>query len=109
MPGPYQVAADFPKCKLLLILGTSLKVQPFASLVRRVPPGTPRLLINRQRVGEHLGLCFHNSDGGDEGGGGRVGDVQMWQPAVPTADVFFGGDCDDGVRELCALMQWPEP
>ena len=42
------VKADFPKCDLLIILGTSLVVQPFASLVDRVGPLCPRLLINNE-------------------------------------------------------------
>ena len=42
---------DFPRCKCLLIFGTSLQVQPFASLVGRVKPTVPRLLINREAVG----------------------------------------------------------
>jgi hypothetical protein len=33
-------------------MGTSLKVQPFASLVGRVGSDVPRLLVNRERVGE---------------------------------------------------------
>jgi NAD-dependent SIR2 family protein deacetylase len=77
--------ADFPKCKLLLIFGTSLKVQPFASLVRLVPPLTPRLLVNRDRVGEDMGLDFDQKD------------------EQHPSDVFYSGDCDDGARELCAL------
>ncbi|KAJ7357403.1 hypothetical protein OS493_024914 [Desmophyllum pertusum] len=42
---------DMPKCDLLLVMGTSLKVQPFASLVDRVPETTPRLLINKEKCG----------------------------------------------------------
>ena len=38
---------DFTNCDVLIIMGTSLAVQPFASLVDRVPATTPRLLINR--------------------------------------------------------------
>ena len=43
---------DLAACDLLIILGTSLKVQPFASLVGRVASDVPRLLVNRERVGE---------------------------------------------------------
>eukprot|EP01059_Diplonema_ambulator_P001897 TRINITY_DN1156_c0_g1_i2.p1 TRINITY_DN1156_c0_g1~~TRINITY_DN1156_c0_g1_i2.p1 ORF type:complete len:362 (+),score=94.92 TRINITY_DN1156_c0_g1_i2:825-1910(+) len=50
------VKRDFPKCDLLIVMGTSLVVHPFASLVTAVPPGVPRLLINNDRVGEGLGL-----------------------------------------------------
>ena len=45
-------AEDFPECDLLIVTGTSLKVQPFASLVGRVGSNVPRLLVNRERVGE---------------------------------------------------------
>ena len=43
---------DMPKCDLLIIMGTSLTVQPFASLVNRVTQTTPRLLINRDKCGQ---------------------------------------------------------
>lgn len=33
-------------------MGTSLKVQPFASLVDSVPDTTPRLLINMEKSGD---------------------------------------------------------
>ena len=33
---------------LLIVMGTSLFVQPFASLIDQVPKGCPRLLLNRQ-------------------------------------------------------------
>ena len=40
--------SDFDKCDLLIVMGTSLVVQPFASLIDKVPAVCPRLLINRQ-------------------------------------------------------------
>ena len=76
---------DFDGCRLLLIFGTSLQVQPFASLVRRIPPGTPRMLINRERVGEHLGLDFDSPQ---------------------SSDGFFRGDCDAGAQRLAQLLGW---
>ncbi len=45
-----KVAEDFPKCDLLLVIGTSLQVQPFASLIGKVNPTVPRVLINREAV-----------------------------------------------------------
>jgi len=41
---------DLKSCDLLIILGTSLKVKPFAGLPGLVKPGTPILLLNRQQV-----------------------------------------------------------
>ncbi|EOD17840.1 NAD-dependent deacetylase SIRT2, partial [Emiliania huxleyi CCMP1516] len=75
--------ADFPKCELLLVLGTSLGVHPFAGLVGETRVGVPRLLINRDRVGEHLGLDFASG-----------------------TDGWVGGDSDAAVRELASLLGW---
>ena len=78
-------AEDFPECDLLIVTGTSLKVQPFASLVAHVEPGTPRLLVNRERCGEDLGLDFET-----EG----------------SSDGHYRGDCDDAVHRLASLLGW---
>lgn len=45
---------DLHICDLLIVLGTSLSVQPFASLIHRVPLNCPRLLINLESVGEAI-------------------------------------------------------
>ncbi|KAE8607035.1 hypothetical protein XENTR_v10010977 [Xenopus tropicalis] len=42
---------DFPRADLLFVIGTSLEVEPFASLVYAVRASTPRVLINRDSVG----------------------------------------------------------
>ena len=79
------VKSDFPQCGVLLIFGTSLMVQPFASLVRFPPQGTPRMLINRERRGEEMGLDFDSAD---------------------TPDGLFLGDCDAGAHGLAAKLGW---
>ncbi len=85
--------ADLPQATLLLVLGTSLAVQPFAGLVHQVAPGTPRLLVNRERVGPWAG-----------GKGGVFGDEELaWK-----GDRLYEGDCDDAVWQLCALLGWEE-
>jgi len=76
---------DFPNCDLLLIMGTSLVVQPFAGLVGHVNAGTPRLLINRDRVGENVGLDFTSPS---------------------STDGFVSADCDETVREIVRLAGW---
>ncbi|XP_027622474.1 NAD-dependent protein deacetylase sirtuin-3, mitochondrial isoform X4 [Tupaia chinensis] len=52
---------DFPMADLLLILGTSLEVEPFASLSEAVRSSVPRLLINRHLVGP-LAWCPRSKD-----------------------------------------------
>ena len=67
------------KADLCIIMGTSLSVQPFASLPAMCSDGVPRLLINSERVG---------------GLGSRADDVLVL------------GDCDDGVRKLARALEW---
>ena len=46
--------ADFPLCDLLIVMGTSLVVHPFASLIDAVAESVPRLLINREPAGVYV-------------------------------------------------------
>ena len=88
---------DFPQCDLLIVTGTSLKVQPFASLVGRVREHVPRLLINRERVGESdpmldmLGLVSPGALTFDEGN---------------YRDAEWLGDCDAGICDLARRLGW---
>lgn len=41
---------DFSRCDLLLVMGTSLEVEPFAGLVSLVSSNTPRVLVNKEVV-----------------------------------------------------------
>lgn len=66
---------------LCIVMGTSLTVQPFASLPGFCADGVPRLLINSERVG---GL------------------------GTRADDVLFLSDCDSGVRALAAALGWTE-
>lgn len=47
----FQHTTDFPNADLLMIMGTSLQIEPFASLVNTVRSTVPRLLLNRNAVG----------------------------------------------------------
>lgn len=51
----FKYLTDFPLADLLIIMGTSLEVEPFASLAGAVRGSVPRLLINRDRVGPFAG------------------------------------------------------
>lgn len=66
---------------LAIVMGTSLTVQPFASLPSFVREETPRILINRERSG---------------GLGSRPDDVLLLE------------DCDAGVRRLADALGWRE-
>ncbi|XP_069580679.1 NAD-dependent protein deacetylase sirtuin-3, mitochondrial [Brachyistius frenatus] len=47
----FKYLRDFPLADLLIVMGTSLEVEPFASLAGAVRSSVPRLLINRDPVG----------------------------------------------------------
>lgn len=66
---------------LAIVMGTSLTVQPFASLPSIVSEGVPRVLINKEQVG---------------GLGSRSDDVLCLE------------DCDDGVMRLAELCGWAD-
>ncbi|CAI6335435.1 unnamed protein product [Periconia digitata] len=66
---------------LCIVMGTSLSVQPFASLPQACGESTPRLLINSEQVGSL---------------GSRADDVLLLE------------DCDAGVRKLAEACGWLE-
>ncbi|XP_064484920.1 NAD-dependent protein deacetylase sirtuin-2-like [Ornithodoros turicata] len=89
---------DFAKCDLLLIIGTSLQVQPFAGLVDRVHNSIPRLLINLEKCGQGnlMSKIFGFSCGLD------------FDSEANYRDVALLGTCDDGCRQIAQLLGWKE-
>ncbi|XP_030306898.1 NAD-dependent protein deacetylase sirtuin-3, mitochondrial isoform X2 [Calypte anna] len=74
---------DFPRADLLFIIGTSLEVEPFASLAGAVGRSVPRVLLNRDLVGPFSWQQRHN-------------------------DVAQLGDVVSGVEKLVELLGWSE-
>ncbi|XP_077567860.1 NAD-dependent protein deacetylase sirtuin-3, mitochondrial isoform X2 [Stigmatopora nigra] len=73
---------DFPKADLLLIMGTSLQIEPFASLVNTVRSTVPRLLLNRHAVGP------------------------FQRNPLRKADRMELGDLEDTVRQFAEMLGW---
>jgi len=96
LPGRFfsAVNKDLPKCDLLIIMGTSLNVQPFAAMVDRVPRGCPRLLINREKAS---GGGFWSIFGFGRGG-------LRFNNDETNRDIFWQGDCDEGCQRLADLI-----
>lgn len=78
----FQHAQDFPKADLLMIMGTSLKIEPFASLVNTVKSTVPRLLLNRDPVGP------------------------FERRPLRRADYMELGDLSDSVQKLAEILGW---
>jgi hypothetical protein len=81
---------DFRKCDLLIVSGTSLKVQPFAGLINDVPRTCPRVLINRESAGEKWGFTFHSST--------------HRNPNETVTDVFLQSTAEDGFSKVAELI-----
>uniref|UniRef100_A0A0N5AXD7 Deacetylase sirtuin-type domain-containing protein n=1 Tax=Syphacia muris TaxID=451379 RepID=A0A0N5AXD7_9BILA len=88
-------AADFPACDMLIIMGTSLIVQPFAGMANEVGKNVPRLLINLTEAGKKKVL--HSVFGSPCLNYGAKNNYR---------DVFWKGTCDEGVRRLAELLGW---
>ncbi|XP_012932971.2 NAD-dependent protein deacetylase sirtuin-2 isoform X3 [Heterocephalus glaber] len=89
--------SDFRKVDLLIIMGTSLQVQPFASLIGKAPLSTPRLLINKEKTGQtdpFLGMMMGLGGGMD------------FDSKKAYRDVAWLGDCDQGCLALADLLGW---
>uniref|UniRef100_A0A0N4ZDP0 NAD-dependent protein deacetylase n=1 Tax=Parastrongyloides trichosuri TaxID=131310 RepID=A0A0N4ZDP0_PARTI len=82
---------DIPTCDLLIIMGTSLVVHPFASIIHEVKPHVPRLLINMTAVGKKKSPYSPSL---------------MYDEPDNIRDVFWPGTCDDGAMELARLLGW---
>lgn len=80
--------SDFLKVDLLIVMGTSLKVQPFASLISKAPLSTPRLLINKEKTGQtdpFLGMMMGLGGGMDFDSKRRTGTWPGWVTATRAA------------------------
>ncbi|KAK7690069.1 hypothetical protein QCA50_006715 [Cerrena zonata] len=66
---------------LLIVMGTSLTVHPFAALSKMVPEGCPRVLVNLDEVGDF---------------------------GTRSDDVICLGKTDDIARELCKELGWED-
>ncbi|KIM40877.1 hypothetical protein M413DRAFT_445656 [Hebeloma cylindrosporum] len=73
--------SNLQEADLLIVMGTSLTVQPFASLAEMVDDSCPRVLINLDHVGDF---------------GSR------------SDDVVLLGKCDDIVTKLCNELGWED-
>ncbi|ORX85979.1 DHS-like NAD/FAD-binding domain-containing protein [Anaeromyces robustus] len=76
---------DIPKCDLMIIMGTSLQVHPFASIPDQIKLNVPRLLINNVAVGP-----FKEFD--------------LLRKKGQNRDYVYLGNCDDGCLELAKAL-----
>jgi NAD-dependent deacetylase sirtuin 2 len=88
---------DFPEADLLIVMGTSLTVFPFAGLISKVGTKVPRVLINRDPVGAATPMMLMRGHLGFDFGGN-----------LNSRDVALLGDCQDTVDILVKELGWEE-
>lgn len=93
------VKEDFPKCELLIIIGSSLSVMPFAQLVHKVPSRCPRLYINRTKSGHDIPAIFRLL---------RPSTGLLYDRKDNVRDVAYLGDSDEACLKLATLLNWKE-
>ncbi|KAJ2514556.1 hypothetical protein H4217_005691 [Coemansia sp. RSA 1939] len=93
---------DFASCDLLIVMGTSLLVTPFAPQIDEVKANVPRLLINREKAGEladpNLGFKFDREHLSGENADTRG----------PHRDALILGDCDEACILLADRLGWKD-
>lgn len=101
---------DLTICDLLIVIGTSLQVHPFASLPNYVQPHVPRLLINREPVGPFSHLASSRSTNGRSLVSmlGSLTTEDKDEDDDESRDRFWEGDADDGVRRMAKELGWGE-
>ncbi|KAF7987051.1 hypothetical protein HWV62_185 [Athelia sp. TMB] len=85
---------------LLIVIGTSLTVHPFASLARIVPAGCTRFVLCCLRVKPTPDGALHNRVLINQD---KVGDFGSRED-----DIIILGRCDDIVRDLAKELGWAE-
>ncbi|KAI9020781.1 DHS-like NAD/FAD-binding domain-containing protein [Phycomyces nitens] len=85
--------SDFDHADLLIVIGTSLMVHPFAGLIDHVPGNVPRLLINMDEAGVHKSPQ-HGFD-------------FKWKYGKKR-DVAVLGPCDESIEKMADLLGWRE-
>lgn len=82
------ITEDFPhNVDLLLVIGTSLTVSPACDLVNRVNQDVPRLLLNKEIVGQMLGLDYSSN-------------------STNSRDAIILENCDIGSLYLAEKLGW---
>lgn len=104
------IEEDFPKADLLIIMGTSLTVQPFCSLVQRVKKTCPRILLNMTEVPEatyqEVLICKDGKliDGSQYSKYGFL----KYNHFTNTRDIIVLGDVQESVFKFIDDMGWTE-
>ena len=90
-------AVDFPRADLLLCIGSTFQVFPFAGLAAKVDDCVPRVLLNMEKVA---------SGGPSADAFGSTAKLFRFNDDDNSRDVFVGGACDRSIETLADRVGW---
>ena len=103
-----QLDKDFHECDLLIVIGTSLKVEPFPGMIEDPPLNIPRVLINNEKVvtyeeelGEKNGKIVEISED-------RLSQKFKFGHFFNRRDIFLGGELQYNILELIKELGWED-
>ena len=99
----------------MIVIGTSLQVSPANSLIRRISPETPVLVINNEPVGEEFGLdfgslspCQASDDANFMNSTGPSATPTKTLGEATSKDAIILGDIDEACHYLIQQLGWLE-
>ena len=103
-----QLDKDFHECDLLIVMGTSLQVEPFPGMIEDPPLDVPRVLINKEPVATYVEELGEKNGRLVEISEDRLSQKFKFGHFFNRRDIFLGGDLQNNVLELIKELGWEE-
>ena len=103
-----QLDKDFQECDLLIVMGTSLTVEPFPGMIEDPPLNVPRVLINKEPVVTYVEKLAEKNGKLVEISKDRLSQKFKFGHFFNRRDIFLGGDLEENVLELIKELGWEE-
>ena len=99
---------DFKECDLLIVMGTSLKVEPFPGMIEDVPINVPRVLINREKVCSYEEEIDVVNGKLVETSKDRLSKKFKFGHFFNRRDIYLEGDLNENVSQLIKELDWED-
>jgi len=103
-----QLEKDFQECDLLIVIGTSLEVEPFPGMIEDPPLNIPRVLINNEPVVTYTEEVAEKNGKLIEISKDRLSQKFKFGHFFNQRDIFIGGDINDNVVKLIKELGWED-
>ena len=101
-----QLDKDFHECDLLIVMGTSLRVEPFPGMIEDPHLNAPRVLINNEPVVTYNEELMEKNGKLIEISKDRMSKKFKFGHFFNRRDIFIGGDLNENVFKLIKELGW---